>query len=264
MATALLVAPLHTAQLFADMYSTTWSCRATRLPVHAMGSITVLNLLLLGIERYCAIFHPFFIPSESMIKVCFLGIWLGGGLLGFLQVLQLDAIPVVTSQTEYTISCQPIMDTLFKKCLSTSFLVIIIPCIAFLFITIRTTKYLSDRRKKVESGKGVYLHKIHAWRIKETKVCVCIILTFIVPYVFYVVNIIMRPNFSICIDYCMRRTQDTLVLLNCVITPLVTMYGGRLFREMAMKRINMILRRLMNQETAHLQTTKTQTVETAL
>ena len=65
---ALTIPAIFIGQLFAEIALKNWSCKLLRYLTIFFPTITLTNLMVIGVERYTAVFHPFFVITKDAGK----------------------------------------------------------------------------------------------------------------------------------------------------------------------------------------------------
>ncbi|XP_031575044.1 neuromedin-U receptor 2-like [Actinia tenebrosa] len=209
----LISLPLVTAEMFIDFVHNDWICKVNRFLNFIFPVITILNLLVIGIERYFAIFHPFKVLARHKAKKIVMGAWVLGVLLTLIPMPTYKLIYFEIEENSYTLICKYDNTLPLYRCLFIAFITIcyIIPSIILIFVNLRILKFVRRKRCRVAPLQQVKTSKrtpSQTSRFKVTRMFMWLILAFIIPYLLFIVYnglvMVLRPTISFTSDYLAR------------------------------------------------------------
>lgn len=224
-------------QLFYDVRQNIWVCRIVRFPFFMLPMVTIYNLVVISVERYCAIFHPFRIPRTSKIKMAVIFAWVGGIICAACITSMVEIQRFNLTDHNWTFACL-VNSTkgMWRKALFIfiSLFQYYIPNLALLYITFSIRRFLNKRRL---SSIQTELHYVSSWwigRFKGTTMFLKVFLAFSLPYlVFFGYNLIKsvsRTQLDYHSDYIVRYVSGFLALFNSSINPFIYSMNSPFFK----------------------------------
>ncbi|EDO39450.1 predicted protein [Nematostella vectensis] len=93
-------------QMYVDMFSSDWSCRALRFTTCTLSSIKIFSLLVISLEKYFSLLYPLKLSSSSLVKKVLALTWVGGVFVGASMTSVVQRIREDLGATTYTVTCQ--------------------------------------------------------------------------------------------------------------------------------------------------------------
>jgi len=221
-------------------------CKASRYIMFFFPMVTVMNYLLIGIERYLGIFHPLRLPSRALCKKCVVVAWLLGGLLTGLPIPTYVIRKYDLKNKTFTYICNYNTSNRF---LFAVFILLgyIIPSIILIGTCIRIWKFIRRRSRPAASSEsentGSDPTNASASRpqhnsssgYRMTSMLVILIFTFILPFIVFVVYstvlILIKLKVTFHVHYTTRMVSAALVYGNTAISPCIIMYNSKYLRR---------------------------------
>lgn len=217
--------PIFISQLYSDIVQNDWGCRCVRYLNLFFAVVTLNNLLVIGIERYMAIFYPLvLLPSPRFSKNLVVIAWLAGAIMVVVPVITFKTSPVDLGVHEYTVICVyektvPVYRAMFIGFTAVGY---IIPSIVLTITNIQILIFLRSHKIAANSDQTTANSKRFN---ADTKMFVSLIFAFIIPYFLYVVysglNIALKIKFSFTADYVIRRVSGIIAYSNALISPTI-------------------------------------------
>ena len=226
-----------------DLFQQGWGCRIVRYLNIVFPAITMNNLLLISIERYCSTRQvPRTFQNSAVRKIVFIA-WIAGLFFAFIPAATFKGIRYDVNDTHYTVVCKfdnqylpfriMILSYTILQYILPSFLIIRI-CVS-LFITVwRRTRQAVD----VQRDNAFTLAR-KAARIRGMCIIITLMLAFVIPHIFsftfVTYNIITKPHISFQTDYIIRYTSTVIALSNSAINVIIHMVQMKDFRSFLKK-----------------------------
>jgi hypothetical protein len=229
-----------------------WSCQVVRYLTIFFPTVSLNNLIVIGVERYVAVFRPFFAISNRTTKKLIVAAWIGGALITLVPVSTYDVIRQDIGPGSYTLICKydntvPIYRIMI---LGFTLIVYIIPSIILIVTSVLIIRYLFQRkllgtRKNIGST---------SWRFKRTSMFISLIFAFVIPYLLYVIyliiNVIFGGEISYKNDYIIRRSSALMAFSNTVVNPIILYFSmnglRRMLRDLTLRFYHFIRRCFYN------------------
>ncbi|KXJ17438.1 Pyroglutamylated RFamide peptide receptor [Exaiptasia diaphana] len=103
---SLISIPIFTTEMFVDFVNNPFVCKAVRYFPMYFPITTICNYMLIGIERYVGIFHPFVLPSSAVVKRFVGATWIVAAFLDLTPVLAYNLVRYDLGKNLYTIICR--------------------------------------------------------------------------------------------------------------------------------------------------------------
>ncbi|EDO42358.1 predicted protein [Nematostella vectensis] len=152
---SLVNAPLTCMFIYVDMLNSDWACKVYHMPLFGLPCITITNLTVIAMERYLAIFRPFWCPSQSFSKKLVIMAWVVGGSLGIILTLPIRNTHVVINSEVNTSTCLAGNEKVWEKAVFSvvMFLVYFVPNLVMLYTAVAI---IINRRKRQESSQNKF------------------------------------------------------------------------------------------------------------
>lgn len=212
-------------QLFAQISLKEWSCKLLRYLTIFFPTVTLTNLMVIGAERYIAVFYPFFAITNGTAKKAIFIAWICGGLVTLIPSATYKVIRQDVGHDSYTLICKYDRTVPLYQILIMGFtcIVYIIPSLILVLTSIRIIRYLTRRRLFLKRKNKA--SKATSWRFKKTSMFLKLIFSYVIPYFLYVIYIIiyMATNGEIehKEDFIIRRCSAILSFSNTVVNPII-------------------------------------------
>ena len=216
---ALTIPAIFIGQLFAEIALKNWSCKLLRYLTIFFPTITLTNLMVIGVERYTAVFHPFFVITKDAGKKSIFIAWIFGSLVTLVPVSTYEVIREDVRDDSYTLVCKYDRRVPSYRALIIGFttIVYIIPSLMLVVTSMRIICYLSQRK--------IFRSKATSWRFIKTTMFLKLIFSYVIPYFLYVIYIIIYMAKSGEIgyrdDFIIRRCSGLLAFSNTVVNPII-------------------------------------------
>ncbi|EDO43341.1 predicted protein [Nematostella vectensis] len=229
---SVLSLPLYNAIMLVDVVKNDYICKAVRAVNIAFPVITIQNLLVIALERYVAIFHPFFMPSIKTVKRLVLMAWAYGIVGSIIISATYNLIPVNIDNDKYTLVCLYDNSIPAYKFMFYGFVIFvyIIPSAILVFIVIRMTRYFRKGRVSIEN-----CNSADKLRLTGSRMFLDILIAFIIPYLLWfaytIANFTFKPKLSFETEFILRYAIVTLAYANGAINPAIYVYHTKELRE---------------------------------
>ena len=231
-----------------DLFQQGWGCRIVRYLNMVFPTITMNNLVVISIERYCSTRQvPRTFQTSTVRKIVFIA-WIAGFFFAFIPAATFKGIRYDLNDTHYTVVCK--YDNQYFPfrimILSCTILIFILPSIVIiricvsLFITVwRRTRQAVD----VQRDNAFTLAR-KAARIRGICIIITLMFAFVVPYILYVTyviyNIVTKPRINFQTDYIIRYTSALIALSNSAINVIIYFVKMKDFRSYVKKFISRV------------------------
>ena len=226
-----------------DLFQQGWGCRIVRYLNFVFPTITMNNLVVISIERYCSTRQvPRTFQTSSVRKIVFIA-WIVGFFFSFIPAATFKGIRYDLNDTHYTVVCKHDNQYLpFRlMILSYTILIYILPSIVIiricvsLFITVwRRTRQAID----VQRDNAFTLAR-KAARIRGMCIIITLMFAFVIPYIFYftyaIYNIVTKARINFQTDYIIRYTSVVIALSNSAINVIIYLVQMKDFRSFLKK-----------------------------
>ncbi|XP_048587562.1 orexin/Hypocretin receptor type 1 [Nematostella vectensis] len=192
------------------------ACKVVRYVGIVGPAITMINLLVMGLERYACAFHPLKVPSRRTVARCVVAVWLTGLVLSLLPAIAHNTIPVDIDDESYTMLCRPDPTHKFLF-LGFSVCVYILPCIVLTVTSLAIARLLRRKSKQVLS-ENQPMPREQAWRFDGSKMLISVTFAIVLPYFAYVtyinITLFWKIPFDFATDRLIRFTMALLIYAN--------------------------------------------------
>ncbi|XP_031550635.1 C-C chemokine receptor type 5-like [Actinia tenebrosa] len=218
---AITIPAIFIGQLFTQMALKEWSCKLLRYLTIFFPTVTLANLMVIGVERYIAVFYPFFSITKGNAKKGIFIAWIFGGFVTLIPTATYKVIRQDLGADTYTLICKYDRRVLLYKSLIMGFtlIVYIIPSLVLVVTSIRIIRFLSQR--KLFRKKNIRT----SWRLKKTSMFVKLIFSYVIPYFLYVIYVIIYMatdgELKHYDDFVIRRCSALLSFSNTVVNPII-------------------------------------------
>ncbi|XP_032218534.1 QRFP-like peptide receptor [Nematostella vectensis] len=233
-ASGMTIPVYNAAELWIDFVNTDFMCTVVRVLNIAFPIITINNLIVISVERYLCMFHPFYIPSRRVVKGLIVGAWVAG--LGTTLVLTgtYKLIPKAVGENHFYLKClyDTTDPTAKAQVIAFVLLQFLLPFIGLAIVNIRITKFLNKRNRVSPEETGSNL-KSDDWRLKNSRMFVTIVATFIVPYFPWFVYTAVNANITIAAyeELVFRHCFSIIAFANCLVNPIIYFLFSKEFRN---------------------------------
>ncbi|XP_032231262.2 trace amine-associated receptor 5 [Nematostella vectensis] len=242
--------PLVLVQYFVDVFQNDFGCRAVRFFQFVFPVVTMFNLVVIGVERYMATFHPFLVPTERITRRRVIAAWGVGVVVTLIPIPTFGGVPFDIDEGTYTIICKYNNDVAVYRVMFLTFNLVVyfIPSIALTIISYRIRRYMTSNRFVAHNRQCTI--RTNSWRFQGTRMFSTLILAFILPYMLYMVysavNMILRPVLSFTTDYIIRYTSGVLAYGNAALSPIIVFTNMRDVRQTLMDSLRKLTRNRRN------------------
>ncbi|XP_031568773.1 neuromedin-U receptor 1-like [Actinia tenebrosa] len=230
----LISLPLYSSEMFIDFVKSDSVCRFTRLFNSMFAVITILNLLVIGVERHLTIFHPFFILSRRTAKKMVAAAWVLGVLFTLVSVPAYGLVYFEDiDKNYYTLVCKydssmPLYRALFITFIS---ILYIVPSFILTFISL----CILNRQRESQRADAFQNTRRALSRLKVTRMFVSLIFAFIIPYMAFSMyssfRMVFKVNVSFTADYIVRHISVSLIYANGSISATILIYYEKLYND---------------------------------
>ncbi|XP_031575019.1 tyramine receptor tyra-2-like [Actinia tenebrosa] len=233
---SLISLPLFTAEMFIDFVHNDWICKVNRFLNIIFPVITILNLLVIGVERYFASFHPFIKPSRRKAKKIVVGAWFLGALITLVPIPTYKLIHYDIGENSFTLMCKYDNSLALYQGLFLGFVVVIyfVPSSILIFVNLRILNLIRRHRN--------IGNRYHFGRLKATRMFVFLIFAFIIPYSLFSVYgglvVILKIRVPLTADYLTRHMSVLLTFANGAISASILFHNERYLRKMLVDMLN--------------------------
>ncbi|XP_031560177.1 melanopsin-like [Actinia tenebrosa] len=216
--------PVFIAQLYSDIVQNEWGCRCVRYLNLFFAVVTLNNLLVIGIERYMALFYPFLLPSPKFSKNLVILAWIAGAVIVIVPIVTFKTEPIDLGVHEYTVICRYEKTVPVYRAMFIGFTVVnyVIPSIILTITNIQILIFLKSQKNASNSAEQIVAN---SWRFNDTKMFVSLIFAFVIPYCLYVIysglNIALKINLSFTVDYVVRRVSGIIAYSIALVSPTI-------------------------------------------
>lgn len=209
---------------FIDVTSSNWFCKLSWFLRLVFPTITINHLLVLAIEIYLSIVHPFVVPSARTAKSLAAASWIAGGLIVFMPAAAFSWTPQTTGPDSYTLMCLFEKTFLQYRLPLLLYIVInlILPALVIIFLSYRIMTFL--KRKK-----AAWLSNPNSQRNVpdnlNARAIVTVLFIFFLPYSLFLLVSILKIALKIQEDfashYLFLLINSVLAYTNAAISPTV-------------------------------------------
>ena len=235
--------PAICIDMYFDLFQRGWGCRIVRYLNIVFATITMNNLVVIGIERYCSTRQvPRTFQNSTVKRMVFIA-WIAGCFFAFLPAATYKGIRYDLNETHYTIVCKydnqylPFRITFLSYIIFIYILpsIVIIRICVLLIITVwRRTRQAID----VQRDNAFTLAR-KAARIRGICIVITLMFAFVIPYYLYVTyviyNMVAKPYINFETDYIIRHTNAIIALSNCAINVIIYLVQMKDFRSFLKK-----------------------------
>lgn len=246
---SLACVPVFVAEMFVDFVKTDLICKIVRFNNMYFVIATMMNYLIIGVERYIGVFYPLRVPSVKVGKRLVFVAWILAVVLDATAQVSYKLVRFELPDNMYTLTCKYDNSTkLYRNFyLICALLVYVIPCIFLAVTSIRIFKYL---RRKKSTGAGDTNNprdsRAKQRRHKATHMFLSLIFAFVIPYLVYLLysagTMIFKPQFSFTQDYITRYITSYLPCINGAIGASILFYNSRYHRRKLLAMFRKVLR----------------------
>lgn len=216
---SLISTSLFTAELFVDFVKTTLACKVFRYVQIYLPVTTVVNYLVIGIERYLSVFYPFRVPSIKIGKRLVIAAWFVSATFDLIPVVSYNLVRFELSNTTYTRTCKYDNSAKLKRVAFMTFTLVTwaLPCILLVILNIRIFRYLQRQKRRVRDNSQLPTVS-QARRYRTNRLIVSLIFAFVIPYLFYFFYgafvMIFKIQMSFEVDYIARYICTVFIFAN--------------------------------------------------
>lgn len=234
--------PLFVINMFREFLVYEVGCLAYSITLFTLPAVTILNLLVISVERYLAIFFPLKAPDRRLSRKLVIGAWIIGFMIGILTTLTMDIIRYDIDESNYALTCTYDKYKSWKNRLYTviAIMVFFLPSVVMFYTASRTVSFLHKRKQQIATGRIKKLSYYKRTRsFADTQLLMNVVFAFIVPYsLFFVYNMIKtfaKVELSFQEDYTARIVSALTALSNSAINPIIYICGSRKIRRRIVK-----------------------------
>ncbi|XP_048587333.1 pollen-specific leucine-rich repeat extensin-like protein 3 isoform X2 [Nematostella vectensis] len=228
--------PVLLALLF-DVARNDWDCKLYKFITFLFPSITVLNVLVIAVERYLGSFHVLLVPRKQTVRRLLACVWVFGGLSALAPAACYKNLRVDMDEHRYTIGCLYDKSVPAFGVMLYSYLVLfyVFPCIILSFVAFRVTRLLNRRRTPRRS-----------FQHKGSRLLINVLIAFVVPYSLWVLltalRLVINPELTYQQDTILRYVFSVIAFSNGVVNPFIYLYYSDEFLDRLRKnlRINTV------------------------
>ncbi|XP_032237862.2 beta-1 adrenergic receptor [Nematostella vectensis] len=213
-------------EIYVPMTPNSWACHCVRYIMYFPAIITMMNIIVIGIERYFAIFRPFSLPSKKVVKRLVVAAWTAGAFMSIIPNISMRRKSFDIEDDKYTLLCTFDNSTPLGRISNLVFVVSVyyIPCIILSAICIKILRFLKRRKHTSPSGEmpsGMATVR----RYKGSYMLVSLIFAFITPYFFYMVfntlMMILKPKMSYITNFTIGYVFGIATFANGAVNPII-------------------------------------------
>ena len=209
--------PLLCIQISFDVFQSGWACKIVRYANFLFPVITINNLFAISLEKYLSTRKVLRTFSFSKMRKIVISAWLLGLTVMLFPAAVYDGIRVDLNDTHYTIVCK-YQENFYPFKISRIIFVLqyVLPSVFVTYINICLMKTVWTRGKRQIGNNVSNAFKAHlrAKAIKGTALLVALTFAFIVPYSFYIANIVYtqtaKPKRDFSTDYIIRYASGSI------------------------------------------------------
>ncbi|EDO43530.1 predicted protein [Nematostella vectensis] len=240
--TGMISIPLQNAARIMNIHSSI-VCQTHGILILLFPAITVLNLMVISIEKYLAIFYPFYLPSTRAVRGLIASMWLlGVAITTCYNINTRNVFSFIVNEDSFTLVCAPddSLPTYNATVCAFVMLMFLLPVVAQIFFALKIRAHLKQR---IRWRHALTLNQF-VWLSVFAFIVPCL------PWVLYiVVNISVQLKLSFEQDALARHGIFLCLLSNSLINPVMYFffYSTKQFRQ----RSQIVLRRLLCYVRAH-------------
>lgn len=229
--------PLFVINMFQEFLTYKVGCLTYSVTLFTLPAVTILNLLVISVERYLAIFFPHKAPDRRLSRKLVIGAWIVGIVIGILTTLTMDIVRYDIDDSKYVLTCTYDKYESWKNCLYTllAILVFLLPTVVMFYTASRTVSFLRKRKRQIAQGRIKKPYHKRTRSFADTQLLMNIVFVFIVPYsLFFVYNTIKtfaKVELSFQDDYTVRVVSALTAMSNSAINPIIYVCGSRQIRR---------------------------------
>ena len=234
--------PLALIQISFDVFQSGWPCRIVRFFNFAFPMITINNLVVISLERNLTIRtvpRTFLVSTVRKMIIC---AWVLGAIMATFSAAPYDGVKQDLGDNQYTLIC------FYKQGFypfRMSLVVLVfqygLPGVFITYVNIRLirTVWVRSRTPIGNSAHNPFRANIRATTIKGTILLVALTLSFIIPYFFYLGNIIytqvVKPQRDFPTEYMVRYGTGAVANLSGALNFIIYFVQMKDFREFLKK-----------------------------
>jgi hypothetical protein len=233
---SLINIPLFAINMFEEFLVYKVGCLVYSVTLFTLPAVTILNLLVISVERYLAIFYPHHAPERRLSRKLVIGAWIGGFIVGILTTLTMDIVRHDINDLEYALTCKYDKQVPWKNGLYTAIAILMffLPTIAMFYTASRIICFLKKRKRQIMQGRHNTTNK-RTTSFQDTQLLMNVIFAFCIPYsLFFVYNTVKtfkNVELSFHDDYTIRVVSALTALSNSAINPIIYVHGSRQIRR---------------------------------
>ncbi|EDO36848.1 predicted protein [Nematostella vectensis] len=222
---AIITAPLFVTEIHIPITPNAWICHLVRYFAYLFPIITIMNMIVIGIERYCVIFCPLAPPSKRVSRRLVIAAWAVGMLMTFIPNINMKRRRYDIDDDKYTLFCSYDNSTPSSRIANTAFSILIyyLPSIVLTVICIKILRFLKRQKQGARGQGSPFVNSM--WRYKGSYMLVSLIFAFILPYLLYFIYFtamtILKPKVSYVIDFTVRYAAAIIGYANGFLNPLI-------------------------------------------
>jgi len=255
--TALITIPIFTLEMFSDFITTDIVCKIIRYNNLYYIVVTIMNYLVIGLERYLFVFHPLAIRRKIIWTSLLVSSWFLAAVITLVPMPSYNLVTFKLSKNTYTRTCKYDESTKTKRTFFMTFtlLAYVIPCTILLVTTCKILRFLKRQRQvpepilqaiyKKDTSETVnirYSTSAHSFHLranidrnKLTRMFVLSILACVIPYLAYIIYGVLAVIFNIQLsfenDYIVRYVTSLISFLNILVGSFIFFYNSRYLRR---------------------------------
>ncbi|XP_048587323.1 neuromedin-U receptor 2-like [Nematostella vectensis] len=233
---SLMGPPLYLNMLY-ENHTENWHCVVNSILIFCFPIITILNLVVISLDRYMAVFHPFRTFTRAFAKKLVMAAWIVGAILAVVLALPVKNMYTELDESVYTFLCIGSSKEVWEKVVIgvITILVYLVPNAIMFYAAVTVSRFLRKRSREIQDSANIHSNNSQGRRFKHTKMFINVIFAFCIPYsFFFVYNLVKRfagLELSYELDFTIRMSGGVLATSNSCINPMIYLFFYKDFRR---------------------------------
>ncbi|XP_032231984.1 allatostatin-A receptor [Nematostella vectensis] len=224
-------------------HTANWHCVVNNIPVFCFPAMTILNLVVISLDRYMAVFHPLRALTRAFAKKLVIAAWIVGAILAVILALPVRNMYIELDGNVYTFSCIGSSKEVWEKVDFgvITLLVYLVPNAIMFYTAATVSRFLRKRSRDIQDSANIHSNNSQGRRFKDTKMFINVIFAFCIPYsTYFVYNLVKRfagLELSYELEFTIRMSGCVLATFNSCINPIIYLFSYKDFRRELRNRI---------------------------
>ncbi|XP_048587350.1 allatostatin-A receptor [Nematostella vectensis] len=223
--------------LMDEKHTANWHCVVNNITLFCFPIITVFNLVVISLDRYMAVFHPFHTFTCAFAKKLVIAAWIVGAILAVVLTLPIKNMYIELDDNVYTFSCIVSSNEVWEKVVFgvITLLVYLVPNAIMFYTAVTVSRFLRKRSREIQASANIHSNNSQGRRFKDTKMFINAFFAICIPYsTYFVYNLVKRfagLELSYELDFTIRMSGGVLATFNSCINPMIYLFSYKDFRR---------------------------------